>query len=171
MCSLIFFVSFILEGILSLYLPFLINDLNIYYSSFVLISIIVLYPIFKNRKKENLFYMSIILIGILYDFVYTDTFLVHSFLFFLSGKVVSKYYSRFGYNDYNFLFLCIVVITIYNVIFYLLLVLFSNVSFQIYTLFYKLIHSYFFNLLYGYILYKCLSKYRRIRVIKHKVSS
>lgn len=171
MCSIVFIISFVLEGIASLYLPFLINDLNIYYPSFVLIAIIVLYPIFKNRKKINLFYISILFIGMFYDLVYTDTFLVHSFLFFISGIVVAKYYSRLGYNDYNFLLLCILVITIYNVVFYLLLVLFTDIPFQIYTLLYKLIHSYFLNLFYGYILYRCLSKYRRIRVIKHKVSS
>ncbi len=171
MCSLVFVISFILEGILSLYLPFISNDLNIYYPSFVLLSIIVLYPIFRNRKKLSLYYIIIVLIGILYDLVYTDTLFVHGLLFFISGLIINKYYSRLSYNDYNFLFLCILIISVYNLLFYLLLVLFSNSHFSFYNLFYKLLHSYFFNLLYGYILYKSLSKYRKRREIKHKALS
>lgn len=169
MSSLIFIISFILEGILSLYLPFSINDLNIYYPSLVLVSIIVLYPIFKNKRKINLYYIIIIIIGLLYDLVYTDTLLVNSLLFFISVLIIDKYYSKFDDKDYNFLLLCIIVITNYNLVYYLLVLLFTKIDFNIYTLLYKIVHSYFINLLYGYILYNLLSKYRKVKNIKHKI--
>ena len=168
MSSIIFFISFVLEGILSLYIPFSLNDLNIYYPSLVLVSLVICYPIFKQKKKVNKYYVIIAIIGLLYDLVYTDILFLHSLLFLISGLIIDKYYSKFDINNYMFLLLCILVISNYNIVYYMLLVVFQRIDLSFYNLIYKIINSYFFNLLYGYILYILLSKYRNKLRLVHK---
>ena len=150
MISLIIITSFILEGILSLYLPFSIDKLSFLYPQLVLISLIIIYPFYKKKKY---FYMSLIIIGLIYDLVYTDTLLLHSFLFFIMGLAIDEYYVNIGNSKRGFILLSLIVIFLYNSLYYLLLVLFQNIDFSIYSLFYKIFHSYLFTIFYGYILY------------------
>ena len=44
-------ISFIFDGVLTNYLPYLVNDLSLFTPLLTVVSIFILYPL--NRKKEN----------------------------------------------------------------------------------------------------------------------
>ena len=168
MSSIILIMSFILEGVVSLYIPFNLNNINIYYPSLTLVSIVSCYPLFNHKRKFDFYYLVVIIIGICYDLVYTDVFILNSLLFFISALIVSKFYLKFDVNNYMFLLLCLIIITNYNAVYYFILVLYQHMHFDLFMLLYKIVNSYFLNLLYGYILYLLILKYKRKKQLIHK---
>ena len=63
-------VSLLLDGILTNYLPFLVNDLSYLTPLLTVVSIFIIYPL--NRKKELKFFILIFIVGIIYDLLYTN---------------------------------------------------------------------------------------------------
>ena len=68
--SIILLISIILDGVLTNFLPYLVNDLSIFTPLLTVVSIFILYPL--NRKKENKFFILIFIVGIIYDLLYTN---------------------------------------------------------------------------------------------------
>ena len=150
MINIILIISFILEGIISLYIPSIPYELNLLYTNLVLICIIFLYQFYKNK---NIYYLVLVLIGLLYDLVYTDVLLLHSFLFLIIGILINLYDKKVGITKNNLFIVVLLEIFIYDLLYCLLLVLFQNKDFSIIEILYKVINSYLINVLYAYILF------------------
>ena len=75
----IIIISLLLDGILSNYLPYLVNDLSLFTSLFTLVSIFIIYPFFKKKEKKYL--ITIFIIGIIYDLFYTNLLFFNGVLF------------------------------------------------------------------------------------------
>ena len=75
--------SFFLDGILSNFLPYMVGDLSIFTPMLTIVSLIVVYPFFI--KKERYYFISCFVLGICYDFMYTNllfyTGLYHDFIY------------------------------------------------------------------------------------------
>lgn len=95
--------TFILEGLIS---------------NYITIDLILFYFYFKKNKYP-------FLIGILYDIIYTDTLLLHAFIFIIISFLIDKIK---GKNYLYFIF----IILIYHVLIYLVLLLIN--PFSIYSL-------------------------------------
>ena len=95
--------TFILEGLIS---------------NYITIDLILFYFYFKKNKYP-------FLIGLLYDIIYTDTLLLHAFIFIIISFLIDKI------KDKNYLYF-IFIILIYHVLRYLVLLLIN--PFSIYSL-------------------------------------
>ena len=67
-------LSFILDAFTSLYLNFSIETVSIFKTIYSIISLVIIYNYFKNDKK---YLITLIVIGILFDIVYTNTFILN----------------------------------------------------------------------------------------------
>lgn len=102
-------ISIFLDGILSLYIGYLPNNLSIFLCNFTLISF--LYSNLHMNKKWFIIYLF--LISILYDILYTNIFLYTSLIYFIiyltmdkiKFKLIWSYYIFyiFLYNTLNYL--------------------------------------------------------------------
>ena len=67
-----------LQGVLSNYLPFYINNLSFLSINLPIISLIITYTILERKKQINLFYLICFIYGIIYDLLFTNTLILHS---------------------------------------------------------------------------------------------
>jgi len=73
-------LSFLLEGVSSLYVRYSLINPSIFMTLYVLIGLVVIYPYFINKKK----YMYLVIIfGILFDVIYTNTLFINLVIFIL----------------------------------------------------------------------------------------
>ncbi len=163
MIYIILIVSFLLDGILSNFLAYMINDCSVLMPLFTLVSIILIYP-FYQKKVKNYFVLSVV-IGILYDLFYTNLFLTNAILYFMMVFFICHVYSKLNINWLTNLFLIMIGIIFYECLYAFLLFLFNIVPIDFFTLCYQIAHSLLLNVIYGEILYllcQLLPKKRRL---------
>ena len=83
MAILIIGISLLLDGILTNYLPFLPNDLSLFTPLLTITSLVLIYPFF--RKQEKNYYITLFIIGIIYDLFYTNLLFFHAVIFLILG--------------------------------------------------------------------------------------
>jgi len=88
-------ISLIIEGIIS---NFISIQTKLWSPLLLLMTIIFIYPYFKNDKK---YYKMCLIYGILYDLIYTNTLVFHGFLFLLIGYIVHYLYKLFSLKIIN----------------------------------------------------------------------
>ena len=144
-------LSFLLDGILSNFFPFMMNDLSLFTPYFTLVSIVNLYPFFKKNGKN--YYILIGITGFLYDLFYTNLLLTHTIFFLIIGLVVSSIYKKMELNLLTNLLLITFIVVFYQTIFALCLFLFNVFPITINNVFYLISHSLLLNIIYGEVLY------------------
>ena len=77
--------SFLLEGFMSNIFASSLTDVSYFTTIYTVISFVVIYPYFYNKKK---YYILLIIFGILFDALYTSTFIVNVFIFLGIGFVI-----------------------------------------------------------------------------------
>lgn len=120
----ILIISFLFEGFISNYLNISFLDNNYFSTLYTLITFIILYAYFNNQKK---YIILLIVFAVLFDIVYTNTFLLNIVLFLLV-----HYFNRFLdiYLPTNILTInikTILSIFIYNFITFIIII-FTNYS-------------------------------------------
>lgn len=144
---LIVFISLVLDGILNLILKSTSNLLPL----FTLVSLIFIYPYFKNDKKSYL--VSATLIGLIYDVFNTYFFILNPIIFLIISDIIFSLYHRFKFSIITVIVFTIFIIFIYQTI---LLLIFNLTNYEIYTIheFTNIISHYFIiNIIYSIILY------------------
>ncbi len=144
-------ISFLLDGILSNFLPFMMNDLSFFTPFFTLISIIIIYPFFD--KEERKYYILVGIVGFLYDLFYTNLLFANTIFFLLIAFIISYIYKKIQVNLLTNLFLIILTLLLYHLIFTLSLFIFNVVPVSIDSFLYLISHSLLLNIIYGEILY------------------
>ena len=134
--------SFILEGIFSNF----ISIHSILSPLFVLMSLIIIYPFLLNNKES--YYKICFIVGLLYDLIYTDTIIVHAFLFLIIGFTITKINLILANNHINVMVMALIIIILYRLILYCLLLLTGNISFDIFDLFQSIYLSLVVNIIY-----------------------
>ena len=157
-------ISLILDGILSNYLPYLVNDLSLFTPLFTLVSISLLYPYY--RKKEKYFFIMIFITGFVYDLFYTNLLFVNGLLFLLIAYISKLIYRNYE-NDYLKLIIYIaLVVVVYETATVLIILIFNLVPVTLTKLLYKISHSLILNIIYGELIYFILNilpkKYKKI---------
>ncbi len=160
----ILIISFVLDGILTNYLPFLPNCLSLFTPLLTLTAILVVYPLY--RKKESKYYLTIIITGFLYDLFYTNLLFLNAILFFLCGLLISFLYKNIGYSFIKIIFLTIALITFYESITALIILVFKLVPITFTKVLYKITHSLLLNIIFACMFYSLIEiipkKYKRI---------
>ena len=123
---------------------------SIFIPLFVLTSLIILYPYFKNK---NSFMITCVICGFFYDIAFSDSLFINAISFGISSFFIILIYNYLKYNIYNSNFISILTIVIYRFISYLLLVIVDYTRFSSFSLIRGIYSSIVINMFYGIIIY------------------
>lgn len=157
MKAIIIVISFILEGIVSNFVP--INGFLA--PLFTLVALIIIYPLFDEVSE---YYKYAFVTGLAYDLFYTDTILFHAIIFCFMAFIITRLNLVLSDNYLNILVIMGICILIYRVVTYSLLVLVSTMAFDFMALIISVLKSLIINLIYSALLFfvvkKCQRKYK-----------
>ena len=164
--AIIMILSFLLDGILTNFLPYMNYDLSFFTPLLTVVSIFIIYPFYRKREKN--YFLQMFFIGILYDLFYTNLLFLNALLFlgiaFLS-KIIHK---NFEITYFKLIFYIAFVVIVYESLMAFILFIFQLVPITFPKLIYKIVHSLFLNILYIEVLYLILNllpkKYRKISI-------
>lgn len=159
-------ISLLLDGLLTNYLPFLVNDLSYFTPLFTLISIFIIYPLY--RKKEKKYFISIFILGILYDLLYTNLLFFNAVLFVFIGFIIRLIIKNFELSYMKIILYIVIVVVSYETLTLFFLGIFNIIPVSINRLIYKITHSLLINIIYGEILFIIIKilpkKYKEISI-------
>ena len=162
----IIIVSLLLDGILSNFLPYLYTNLSIFTPLFTLVSIFMIYPFFK--KKEKTYFILIFIVGIIYDLFYTNLLFFNGVLFITIGLLIKYIYKTYEITPLRLILYIIILITSYEFLTSLVLLIYNVVEVTFYKVFYKIINSLLLNIIYGELIYSIIkiipNKYKKISI-------
>ena len=166
MMYLMLVVSFLLDGILSNFLPYMNQSLSLFTPYFSVSFLFLMVPFFR-KDEEKKYYLIAILYGFFYDVFYTNLLMCHVILFVFVAFMSKKIWKNMQLNFITIPFFIALIIGIYHASFLLLLSLFNIVNPSIQSFLYLWSHSILLNIIYGEILYLILNKlnkkYHRLR--------
>ena len=159
-------LSLILDGILSNIFPYTVNNLSLFTPLLTLISIYLIYPFYKKKEKKYL--ITLFLTGIIYDLLYTNLIFYNAIIFTIIG-IISKYiYKHYEINYLNIIIQIVLIVTIYELLNALIIILFNLVPMSITRLFYKITHSLLLNIIYSELLLIIINilpnKYKKVNI-------
>lgn len=164
--SIILIVSILLDGVLTNFLPYLVNDLSIFTPLLTVVSIFIIYPL--NRKKETKFFILIFIVGIIYDLLYTNLLFLNGLFFVLIALLSKVIYKNFETSYFKLIIYTILIIIVYESVYAGILFIYRVVPITFYKLIYKISHTLILNIIYTEILYliinKLPKKYKRISI-------
>lgn len=157
MAILIIGISLLLDGILTNYLPFLPNDLSLFTPLLTITSLVLIYPFF--RKQEKNYYITLFIIGIIYDLFYTNLLFFHAVIFLILGVIIKWIYKNYEITPIRIIIYISIIIICYEFLEGFILYIFQIVPVSIEKVLYKIKHSLIINLVWGEIIYGILSIY------------
>ena len=164
--TIILLISIVLDGILSNFLPFLVNDLSLFTPMLTVIAIFMIYQFF--RKKEKKYFITIFIVGMIYDLLYTNLVFFNGVLFLIIGFISLEIYKNFEISYLKLIIYLILIISAYEILTGIILLVFNMVPVTLYKVLYKITHSLILNIIYGELIYLIINlipkKYRKISI-------
>ena len=162
----IMIISFLLDGILTNFLPYLVDDLSYFTPLFTITSIFLICPFY--RKQEKNYYIILFVLGILYDLFYTNLLFFHGSLFVILGFISYSFQKNFGLGYLKNILFVLLIISSYEILTVLFLMLYNMVPITFNKLVYKISHSLILNIIYADIIYFIVKmipkKYKKISI-------
>ncbi len=149
--TIILIVSFFLDGILSNFLPYMVGDLSLFTPMLTIVSFVIIYPFFVKNKKA--YYLSALIVGLCYDFMYTNLLFYNAILFLIVALLITLLYKYIQPTWFTILFFVFLVIVGYECLNAFIILIFQLVPMTFGRLIYKISHSLILNLCYGEVLY------------------
>lgn len=150
----ILIVSFLLEGVVSNFVP--VN--GFFAPLFTLITLIVIYPLFDENSN---YYKYAFITGLAYDLFYTDTIIFHAIVFCFMAFLITRMNLVLTDNYINVLIIIAICILIYRCFTYCLFVLVSSITFDIIALILSVLKSLLLNLIYSAIIFFVVKKIQK----------
>ena len=148
-------ISFLLDSIISNLIPFNLIDPSWFKTIYSIISLVILYNYFDNQKK----YLSIVIIlGIFFDIVYTNTFILNVIVFLIIYLILSRLDYVITTNIFTINLKSIVCISSYHILTYIILLLSNYNNYSIKLLGLILIRSIIMTIIYTTISYLLMNK-------------
>lgn len=158
--------SILLDGILTNFLPYSPSTLSLFTPLLTVVSFILIYPFY--RKKVKKYYIISITIGLIYDLLYTNLLFINAILFLIIAYITKIIYKNIEVNYLNIILFVIVIISLYEALNGLIIVVFNLVPITIESLIYKITHSLLLNILTTEIIYIIIKylpkKYKKINI-------
>lgn len=156
-------ISFFLDSIVSMFVPI---DTNFFVPLFSIVSLIIIYPYFNHREGD---YMKMAcVLGLCYDFIYTDTLFLHCMLFFVLAQVIRLLNVWFSNNVISVSFMSIIIIVVYRMLEYGILCLIGFLPFDMEFFLKGIYASLLLNVIYCVIVYLITDwvsrKYRILKI-------
>lgn len=164
-------ISLILDLVLSNFLPYIPGGLSLFTTSFSIITIFLIYPLFNSENKNYFIYSFIF--GFIYDLALTNLFLYDAIVFLFIAYISSVIYKNFEIDFIKNIINIILVIIIYESLFAILIIIFNLIPININKIVYKILHTLISNIIYGEIIYFIINyiskKYGKKKINRLKV--
>lgn len=148
-------ISFLLDGIISNIIPFNLVDLSYFKTIYSVISLVIIYNYFDNHQK----YLKILItLGIFFDIVYTNTFILNIVVFLIIYLVLSNLDYVITTNIFTVNLKSIVCVSTYHIITYIILLLANYNHYSIKLLGIILLRSIIMTIVYTTISYLLMNK-------------
>ncbi len=148
-------LSFLLDGVLSNYMAASINDVSYFRTIFSIVSLVIMLSYFDEHPK----YLYILLgMSILFDIVYTNTFLLNVFLFYVIYFIIDKLNYFIPNNLFMINVKAYLAICLYHIFSYLILMLADYSYYPIMLLCNILLHSIISTVIYATFSYLVIKK-------------
>lgn len=158
--------SIFLDGILTIFLPYSPSTLSLFTPLLTVVSFILIYPFY--RKKVKKYYIISITIGLIYDLLYTNLLFINAILFLIIAYITKIIYKNIEVNYLNIILFVIVIISLYEALNGLIIVVFNLVPITIEGIVYKITHSLLLNILTTEVIYIFIKylpkKYKKINI-------
>ena len=155
--------SFLLDGLMSNLLPFNLVDPSYLKTIYSIISLVILYNYFDNKQK----YLKILIIlGIFFDIVYTNTFILNIIVFLVIYIILSIVDYMIPTNIITINIKSISCIFLYHILTYIILLLANYNSYSIKLLGIILLRSIIMTIIYTTISYLIMNKIYDNKLIK-----
>jgi len=162
--SIIYIVlSFLLDGITSNLISFNITNPSYFKTIYTIISLVIMYNYFDNKKK---YFIILIVLGALFDIVYTNTFLVNIVIFITLYIILSNIDYQMPTNIITINIKSIICISFYHILTYIILLLSHYNSYNLELLLMIIIRSIIMTIIYTTISYLILNKIYKDKKIK-----
>lgn len=162
----IIFISLILDGLLTNHLPYTQGTLSLFTPLLTVVSFILVYPFYRKEMKK--YYFIAIILGFIYDLLYTNLLFFNSTIFLLIAHITKQISKNFEINYFNIILFVIVIIGIYEGLNALFIIIFNLVPITIERLIYKITHSLLLNIIYTEIIFTIIKylpkKYKKINI-------
>ena len=148
-------ISFLLDGLLSNYMSINLIDPSFFRTIYSVIALVIIYNYFDNDTK----YLKVLLVlGILFDTVYTTTFLLNIIIFFLIYLIVKELNFFVPNNILTINIKTMLAIITYHILSYLILLLSNYQHYPLNILFLILSRSIIMTIIYTTISYLLIKK-------------
>lgn len=157
-------ISFLLDAFLSMYIPISVSNNNILVPMFTIVSLIIILPYFNNDSKKYL--ITCFIFGLIYDISFTNTFLLNALLFLVIGYIIIFLNETLSNTLFSLIIKMLIIITFYDLITYLILLLLNYIDYGIISLVIKIGKSLTLNIIYLTLMYfttNVISKKFRIK--------
>ena len=158
--------SFLLEGFMSNIFASALTDVSYFTTIYTVISFVVIYPYFYNKKK---YYILLIIFGILFDALYTSTFIVNVFIFLGIGFVIYLLNNILSDNIFMINIISIIAIITYHLLLFIILSIAGYANYSFLLLGRIIVHSIIMTIIYtslSYLIIKTLFNRFDIKEIK-----
>ena len=148
-----------LDGLLSNYINTNIIDPSYFLTIYTVIALVISFNYYKNNSK----YLKILLImGILFDIVYTNTLLLNIVIFYLLYLVMKFLNIYIPNNFFTINVKSLLMVSIYHILSYIILLLVNYINYPFSFLLNIILHSIIMTIIYtsfSYFLFKKLDKH------------
>lgn len=142
----------------------IVNNYSFLTPLFLITSLSILYPYFKNNKFT--FVIASIICGLFYDVGLSNSPFINTISFGICSGLIILGYNYMNYNIVNSNFINVIIIIIYRVVSYLLLFIIDFIKFNENNLLQGIYNSILVNIIYGVILYIVIDLISKIFNIK-----
>ena len=130
--------------------PSTLNNISYFTTIYIIISLVIIYPYFSNEKK---YYLLVIVFGLLFDILYTGTFIFNLVLFLVISMVIKLLNNIFPFNVFTTNFISVIAIGIYHILSFIILSLVSSVGYDFVLLINVIVRSVLMTVIYTSISY------------------
>ncbi len=157
-------ISIILDITASTLITSTYQNINYLFPQILVSSLTISYLLIKNKK---LYFIIITLLGLIYDILYSDIFLINTYFFLLQGLFLQALYKNKEQTPLNVSLISILTFIFYDIYIFFTLILLKEETFKITELYYKISHSLILNII--YIILSLVILKSRIFTYKNKI--
>lgn len=143
-------ISFFLENFMSIIFPSTLSSISFFTTIYTVIGLVILYPYFSNHKK---YYLLVIIFGILFDILYTSTFILNLIIFLIVSFVIKILYDILSENVFMTNLISVVAIILYHLLSFVILSIFGSINYDFMLLINIILHSILMTIIYTSISY------------------
>lgn len=156
MITLIMILSLFLDGLLSFYKGLSLFNIISIQTMFTITSIVLISRVYRKRYRD--YYKMCLILGFVYDLLYTNALILNMLLFPLLGFITLKLYSFFQDNLINSLIINVIILLLHHLITFIILVIVGYLPFDLIALSSDIVSILIINNLYFIILYSILKR-------------